>query len=128
MSDLKKGNRFQANTSNQTELGSTRTLRIKLNVLHRTIKDLTFAKKEVEQETERLEKIRATEPDRVTQQENVLNEAKMMVPHSTNRIRTAAKDISDYIDKEKECINDEELLTQAKSVLIEAEKVLDDNL
>ncbi|CCW60347.1 unnamed protein product [Phytomonas sp. EM1] len=124
MSDPKKVNRFEAKASNQAQLGSAKTLRVKLNVLRRTMKDLTFARKEVKQEAERLEKIREKIPDRVSQQENVLNEAKMMVPHSTNRIRTALKDVSDYLNKEKECINDEELLTQAQSLFNEAEEVL----
>lgn len=99
----------------------TKAFKIKINSLKRTVKDLEFAKKEVVKEQERLDKFKSSDPDRVPQQENVLNEAKVMVPDAENRIRIAKNDLSDFIEKEGENIADEELHELAKTTISDAE-------
>eukprot|EP00796_Vickermania_ingenoplastis_P002110 gene2111-1287_t len=94
-----------------------RTLRIKVNSLKRTLKDLEYAKKEVSNEQERLDKFKATDMDRVPQQENVLSEARSMVPDAENRIRIAFKDLASFLEKEGKEVDNEELLGEAKAAL-----------
>lgn len=98
-----------------------KSLRIKVNALKRTIKDLVYAKKEVERETERLEYMRSTDSDRVSQQEKVLDEARMMVPHSENRIMSSVKDLTDFVEKDGGSISNEELVEQARATIIEGQ-------
>lgn len=123
MSEEAKPNRFAAKVK-QSEAPSVKQLRIKVGSLKRTTKDLRFAKKEVKQEEARLEAIKANDPDKISQQENVINEARMMVPHSENRIRSAVQDVCDYIEKEKANIDNEELLAEAEAAVNDAEAAL----
>lgn len=123
MADDEKPNRFAAKVK-QAETPGVKQLRIKVGSLKRTTKDLRFAKKEVAQEEARMETIKATDPDRAPQQENVIKEAKMMVPDSQNRIRSAIKDLCDYLEKEKADIADEELLAEAEAAVKDAEAAL----
>lgn len=116
-------NKF-ASKKRQPEDPVIKGLKIKTNSLKRTVKDLEYAKKEVKNEQERLDKFKATAPDRVPQQENVLSEAKVMVPDTENRIRTAIKDLSDYLEKEGKKVEDEELLAQAQAALKEAQSAV----
>ncbi|EPY35663.1 tubulin binding protein cofactor A-like protein [Strigomonas culicis] len=113
-----------ANKTKQAEVPNVKTLNIKINSLARTIKDLQYAKKEVETESKRLETFKTENQDRVSQQENVLKEAEMMVPHSENRIRSGIKDLSDYLEKERANIADEELIENAEKTLKNAEEAL----
>ncbi|EPY34232.1 hypothetical protein STCU_01739 [Strigomonas culicis] len=48
----------------------------------------------------------------------------MMVPHSENRIRSGIKDLSDYLEKERANIADEELIENAEKTLKNAEEAL----
>ncbi|KAG8341415.1 putative Tubulin binding cofactor A [Trypanosoma vivax] len=81
----------------QNEDPTTKALKIKINSLKRNLKDLEFSKKEVVQETNRLEKFRLSDSDKVKQQENVVAEAQMMISHSENRVRAAAKELRDFL-------------------------------
>lgn len=123
MSEAAKLNRFAAK-SMQSEPSNVKALRIKVNALRRTVKDLAFAEKEVDREMERLACIKETNPDRVPQQENVLNEAKMMVPHAENRIRSAVKEIRDFLEKDGMDVEDEELRELATTSISEGEMAL----
>lgn len=113
-------NRF-AGKVKQAEDPNEKALRIKVNALKRTIKDLTYAKNEVERETARLEQTRQTDPDRVPQQEKVIDEARMMVPHSENRIMSSVKDLSDFLEKEGGSISNEELLELARATVLDGQ-------
>ncbi|KPA84915.1 tubulin binding cofactor A-like protein [Leptomonas pyrrhocoris] len=113
-------NRF-AGKVRQAEDPTEKTLRIKVNALKRTIKDLVYAKNEVDRETDRLEKIRSNEPDRVPQQEKVLDEARMMVPHSENRIMSLVKDLSDFLEKESGSVSNDELVELARATILEGQ-------
>ncbi|KAG5496359.1 hypothetical protein JKF63_02661 [Porcisia hertigi] len=109
-------NRFASNLR-QTEAPNEKTLRIKVSSLKRTIKDLEFAKREVEREQQRLEGYRQNDSDRVSQQAKVLDEAKMMVPDSVNRIMASLKDLSSYLEKEGSTVSNEELLELARAAI-----------
>lgn len=100
---------------------SEKTLRIKVNALKRTMKDLVYAKNEVVRETQRLEQMRSTDPDRVSQQQKVLDEARMMVPHSENRIMSSVRDLSDFVEKESSNVSNEELLELARAAILEGQ-------
>ncbi|GET91641.1 tubulin binding cofactor A-like protein [Leishmania tarentolae] len=113
-------NRFAGNVR-QTEAPNEKTLRIKVSALKRTIKDLEFAKREVERELQRLETLRQSDPDRVPQQTMVVDEAQMMVPHSVNRIMTLVKDLSDYLEKEGSTVSNEELLDLARVTITDGQ-------
>lgn len=107
------------------EQPAARSLRIKTSSLKRTVQDLVFAQKEVAQEEQRLETMRHDQSDRVKQQENVVNEAKIMVPDAANRIRSAMQDLRGYMEKESASIDDmRALIEDAKSALAEGERVL----
>ncbi|ORC87383.1 tubulin binding cofactor A-like protein [Trypanosoma theileri] len=117
------GNRFIGRTK-QVEDPVMKNLRIKVSGLKRNIKDLEFAKKEVVRETTRLETIKQSDPDRVPQQQNVLEEAQMMVPHSENRIRTAIKDLRDFLNEEDLSNKDDALVQSAHEALEAADLAL----
>ncbi|CAM43118.1 tubulin binding cofactor A-like protein [Leishmania braziliensis MHOM/BR/75/M2904] len=120
MSDLTEStNRFTGNVR-QTEAPNEKMLRIKVSALKRTIKDLEFAKREVEQELQRLDNLRQNDPDRVSQQTQVVDEAKMMVPHSVNRIMALVKDLSDYLEKEGSTVSSE-LLDLARATMADGQ-------
>lgn len=110
----------------EAEPGPTKGLRIKVGVLKRIINDLTYAKADVIKEEERLAKIRASDPDRVPQQENVIEEVKRTVPETLNRMRAAVNDLTDYLEREKGAIQDQELLASAEAVLQDGERALAD--
>lgn len=113
-----------AGKAKQAEDPNEKALRIKVNALKRTIKDLTYAKNEVDRETERLEQIRQTDPDRVPQQEKVIDEARMMVPHSENRIMSSVKDLSDFLEKESGTISNEELVELARATVLDGQSAV----
>lgn len=113
-------NRFAGNVR-QAEPPNEKALRIKVSALKRTIKDLEFARREVEQETQRLESMRQGDSDRVPQQTKVVDEAQMMVPHSVNRIMASVKDLSDFLDKEGSTVSNEELLESARAALADGQ-------
>ncbi|CBZ29694.1 tubulin binding cofactor A-like protein [Leishmania mexicana MHOM/GT/2001/U1103] len=113
-------NRFAGNVR-QAEAPNEKTLRIKASALKRTIKDLEFAKREVERELQRLETLRQSDPDRVPQQTKVVDEAQMMVPHSVNRIMASVKDLSDYLEKEGSTVSNEELLDLARATMADGQ-------
>ncbi|KAK7202008.1 tubulin binding cofactor A-like protein [Novymonas esmeraldas] len=113
-------NRFAGNVR-QAEVPSEKALRIKVNSLKRTIKDLEFAKREVSQELNRLDTMRNGDPDRIPQQEKVVDEARMMVPHSVNRIMVSVKDLSDYLEKEGSTVENEELVATAHAAIAEGQ-------
>ncbi|EAN83488.1 putative tubulin binding cofactor A-like protein [Trypanosoma cruzi] len=117
------GNRFIGRTK-QVEDPLVKSLRIKVNTLKRNLKDFEFAKKEVIRETSRLESIKENNPERVKQQEGVLGEAQMMVPHSENRVRTALKDLKEFLNEEDLGSRDVELLRSAHESVEEGERVL----
>ncbi|KPI90133.1 tubulin binding cofactor A-like protein [Leptomonas seymouri] len=118
-----ESNRF-AGKVKQAEDPNEKALRVKVNALKRTIKDLVYAKKEVERETERLEQILKADPDRAPQQEKVIDEARMMVPHSENRIMSSVKDLSDFIEKEGESISNEELMELARATVLDGQSAI----
>ncbi|KAG5471122.1 hypothetical protein CUR178_02433 [Leishmania enriettii] len=113
-------NRFAGNVR-QAEAPNEKTLRIKVSALKRNIKDLEFAKREVEQELQRLDSLRQIAPDRVPQQTKVIDEAKMMVPHSVNRIMAAVKDLSEYLEKEGSTMCNDELLDSARAAMADGQ-------
>ncbi|AYU81863.1 tubulin binding cofactor A-like protein [Leishmania donovani] len=113
-------NRFAGNVR-QAEAPNEKTLRIKVSALKRTIKDLEFAKREVERELQRLDTLRQSDPDRVPQQTKVVDEAQMMVPHSVNRIMASVKDLSDYLEKEGSTVSNEELLDLARATMADGQ-------
>ncbi|KAG5470289.1 hypothetical protein GH5_03276 [Leishmania sp. Ghana 2012 LV757] len=113
-------NRFAGNVR-QAEAPNEKTLRIKVSALKRNIKDLEFAKREVEQELQRLDSLRQIAPDRVPQQTKVIDEAKMMVPHSVNRIMAAVKDLSEYLEKEGSTVCNDELLDSARAAMADGQ-------
>ncbi|ESL08280.1 tubulin binding protein cofactor A-like protein [Trypanosoma rangeli SC58] len=117
------GSRFVGRIK-QLEDTSVKTLKIKVNTLKRNMKDLEFAKKEVICETARLESIKQDNPERVNQQENVIGEAQMMVPHSENRVRAALKDLKEFLNERDLNDKDEELVRSAHQALEEGERVL----
>lgn len=116
-------NRF-AGRVKQAEDPFVKALRIKVNGLKRNMKDLEFAKKEVVCETARLESIRDANPDRVKQQENVIAEAQMMIPHSENRVRAAIKDLQDFLDTHENDAEEGELMQDARTTLESAQLIL----
>ncbi|CAG9580436.1 tubulin binding cofactor A-like protein [Leishmania major strain Friedlin] len=113
-------NRFASNVR-QAEAPNEKTLRIKVSALKRTIKDLEFAKREVERELQRLDTLCQSDPDRVPQQTKVVDEAQMMVPHSVNRIMASVKDLSDYLEKEGSTVSNEELLDLARATMADGQ-------
>lgn len=115
--------RFAGKTK-EAEDPNEKALRIKVSALRRTIKDLLYAKREVERETARLEQVRSTDPDRVSQQEKVIDEARMMVPHSENRIMSSVNDLLDFIEKEGHSIANEELIEQAHAAISDGKSAL----
>ncbi|RNF10977.1 tubulin binding protein cofactor A-like protein [Trypanosoma rangeli] len=117
------GSRF-VGRSKQLEDPFVKTLKIKVNTLKRNMKDFEFAKKEVICETARLESIKRDNPERVNQQENVIGEAQMMVPHSENRVRAALKDLKEFLNEGNLNDKDEELVRSAYQALEEGEHVL----
>lgn len=96
----------------------------KVNTLKRNRKDLEVCKKEVLVEQERLEKFQKSFPDKVSQQENVLSETKVMVPDAENRLRSAIMDLSDFLEKERGTLTCEEEISEAHKLLTEAQKDL----
>jgi tubulin-specific chaperone A len=118
-----EASRFAAKVK-QAEDPNEKALRIKVNALKRTIKDLVYAKNEVERETERLEQIRKSDPDRVPQQEKVIDEARMMVPHSENRIMSSVKELSDFLAKEGDSISNKELVEQARATILDGQSAV----
>lgn len=123
MSSAAPKGRFSSKVKTAEPAG-TKKLNIKINVLNRTCTDLEYAKKEVQRETERLESFKKDDPDKVSQQLKVIDEAKMMVPHSENRIRAAIKDLSDYIKKEDDRIEDDALRALAAESISKAEALI----
>ncbi|EPY40809.1 tubulin binding protein cofactor A-like protein [Angomonas deanei] len=108
----------------KSQSAAAKTLSIKTNAVLRNIKDLQYALKETETETARLEKMKEENSDKVSQQENVVAEAKMMIPNAKNRIRASSKDLSEYLEKERAAIDDAELLEKASGALTQANEVL----
>lgn len=102
----------------------TKSLRIKNDTVKRTLKDLQYAKKEVLNEQERLDKFIGSFPDKVPQQENVLIETKAMVPDAENRLRIAMMDLSDFIDREEKNLDCEKILADAHSNLVDVRNYL----
>jgi tubulin-specific chaperone A len=78
----------------------TKQLKIKTGTLKRNVKDLAFANSEVAKEEARLVKILADDPEKESQQKNVIQEARMMVPLAKNRIRTSLNELQEFLANE----------------------------
>ena len=116
-----KINKF-AKAAKAPEDGVAKALKVKTGTVTRNIKDLTFAKNEVQREELRLEKVRAEDPDKEQQQLNVIQEAKTMVPLAENRIRAALQDLKEYLATETGFTEvHEEAKTAAQKAVEEAE-------
>ena len=101
-----------------------RNLKIKTGILKRNIKDLAFTKAEVERETLRLNKVTADDPEKISQQNNVIQEAKMMIPLAENRVRTSLQDLKDFLATEVS-IPDGEAKTLATLAISDGEAVFE---
>ncbi|KAJ9471253.1 hypothetical protein DIPPA_23533 [Diplonema papillatum] len=105
-----------------TDTQIAKQFKIKVSSLKRIQKDLTFAKKEVGQEEERLQKLLAApEPDdfRVRQQKQVILESKAMVPDAQNRLERAATDLEMFMSAETFGEDLQEQKAEAEALLIE---------
>eukprot|EP01063_Lacrimia_lanifica_P030835 TRINITY_DN4979_c0_g1_i1.p1 TRINITY_DN4979_c0_g1~~TRINITY_DN4979_c0_g1_i1.p1 ORF type:complete len:111 (+),score=63.81 TRINITY_DN4979_c0_g1_i1:50-382(+) len=86
-----------------TDAQTAKTFKVRVASVKRIEKDLVYAKKEVEQEKERLEKMQgADEPDayRLRQQKQVIEESKAMVPDAMRRLKKAAEDLQMFMERE----------------------------
>lgn len=108
-----------------------KALKIKVNTVKRNIKDLQFARAEVITECKRLEDMKVANSDKVSQQELVVNQARMMLPHCENRLRSAMKDLQNYLDNNSKnisttsAVDEQEMSNHIAAVMEEAEATLD---
>lgn len=98
-----------------------KALKVKTGTLKRNLKDLAFAKAEVQREEQRMEKVAAEDPDKIMQQQNVIAESRMMIPLAENRIRTSLQDLKDYVADNDAAVADGEDKAAALAAINEAE-------
>lgn len=100
-----------------------RQLTIKTGVLKRLTKEKTVYEKEVLQQKSRIERLKGEgKDDHVLRKEDeVLQEAQMMVPDCTRRLNKAFDDLSEYLKNEVELKETKEYL--AAEIIVEAAKV-----
>eukprot|EP00388_Colpodella_angusta_P030888 GDKK01020775.1.p1 GENE.GDKK01020775.1~~GDKK01020775.1.p1 ORF type:complete len:164 (+),score=32.39 GDKK01020775.1:72-494(+) len=101
-------------------------LKIKSGGVKRNIKDLVYARAEVGKEIQRLEKVTATDPDKIQQQKAVVSEAEMMVPHADNRLRQSTAELATFLETHgaKCSETNAEEVEAARASIAEANKAL----
>lgn len=105
----------------ETDVG--KTLKLKTGIVNRNIKDLAFCKTENDRERARLETFEATNPDKVSQQRAVVEEARVMIPEYQNRIRKATEDLRSFLTENAEALSSEDyaaLMVEAQTALTNA--------
>eukprot|EP01060_Flectonema_neradi_P040108 TRINITY_DN9034_c1_g1_i1.p1 TRINITY_DN9034_c1_g1~~TRINITY_DN9034_c1_g1_i1.p1 ORF type:complete len:131 (+),score=51.38 TRINITY_DN9034_c1_g1_i1:59-394(+) len=107
-----------------TDAQIAKTLTVKCNALKRIGKDLAYAKKEVEQEKTRLEKMcNAEEKDdyKIRQQETVIKESEEMVPDAIRRMKAACTDLQTFLDSHGSDFQEDvsEKVEEAKKLIAE---------
>lgn len=80
-----------------TEDPLSKQLKVKTGVVVRNLKDLSFARAEVDREKARLASFEATDPDKVKQQRKVIEEALMMIPEHISRIRKGSGELEQFL-------------------------------
>lgn len=126
MSSFKPKVAAAAATAPAKDSEEVKQLKIKSGGVRRNVKDLVYARSEVQKEVARLEKVTATDPDKISQQKNVIAEAEMMVPHADNRLRQAVADLSSFLElhgAKCEETNAEDV-AGARTAIADAEKTL----
>ena len=92
-----------------------RKLKIQIGVVNRISKDLQFYTREIEENKERIQKMKLNDECRymIRKQEEVLSESYMMIPDTQLRLEDAIKDL------ELTCNNasDDDLILQANELL-----------
>uniref|UniRef100_A0A0B7AZ25 Tubulin-specific chaperone A n=1 Tax=Arion vulgaris TaxID=1028688 RepID=A0A0B7AZ25_9EUPU len=102
-----------------------KTLKIKTGVVRRLTKEKASYEVEVVQLEERLEKMKADGKDEhdIKKQYEVLQESRCMVPDTLKRLKKAAAELNDLLEKENDLAESEEYI-DAKRVLEIAEPLL----
>ncbi len=75
-------------------------LKVKVSSVKRNIKDLKYARTEVKKEEGRLAQVQKDTPDeefRIRQQQQVIHEARVMVPDARNRIDKAVTELKAFL-------------------------------
>ncbi|XP_065060145.1 tubulin-specific chaperone A-like [Rhopilema esculentum] len=95
-----------------------RQIKIKTGVVKRLGKEKGLYGKEVKEQEEKIEKMKAEQKDEydIKKQIEVLNESRRMIPDCTKRLRTAHNELSQLLEKEQDLAETEEFIA-AKEVL-----------
>ncbi|XP_031573174.1 tubulin-specific chaperone A-like [Actinia tenebrosa] len=96
-----------------------RQLKIKTGVLKRLSKEKTMYEKEVVDQGQKVEKMKAEGKDShdVNKQIEVLEESKIMIPDCKRRIKTAYEDLKNLVSESEKDLDGSEELKQAKAIL-----------
>eukprot|EP00818_Percolomonas_sp_WS_P010311 CAMPEP_0117448910 /NCGR_PEP_ID=MMETSP0759-20121206/7655_1 /TAXON_ID=63605 /ORGANISM="Percolomonas cosmopolitus, Strain WS" /LENGTH=137 /DNA_ID=CAMNT_0005241333 /DNA_START=29 /DNA_END=442 /DNA_ORIENTATION=- len=110
-----------------------KTLRIQSSVLKRTYKELSSYKKELKIEQERLEKMKVdpeTEKLRVKQQKDVVEECRVMIPNTKQRMGASVETVRNLLNEVKQQVNgnEEEAELEENKNFTEAKEIFDEVL
>ncbi|KAH3839474.1 tubulin-specific chaperone A-like [Dreissena polymorpha] len=100
-------------------------IKIKTGVVKRLAKEKVYYEKEVGKEEERYEKLKREGGDDhvLRKQTEVINESKVMIPDTRNRLVKASEDLRNVLDTESD-LNEANEYKEALKVLEEADSVL----
>ncbi|KAL2621001.1 hypothetical protein R1flu_001206 [Riccia fluitans] len=104
-----------------------KTLKIRIGVCKRLLKELQSYESEVERETAKTQKMKDNNADAhdIKQQENVLSESKMMIPDCRKRLETALAQLETSLASINEDLEKEEDVTAARQLVTNAQSVLE---
>lgn len=105
-------------------------LKIKTGVLNRNVKDLAFARSQLDREVTRLRGFEAAEDtDKVHQQKKVIQEHEATVPTALTRIQRAIDDLEEFLAANSDAVKaatagDDAPMTAATAALADGRKAL----
>ena len=96
-------------------------LMIKTKTLQRLIKEVCYYKSEVEENTSKLNQMKADEKDKydIKKFAEVLDESLMMIPDSAKRKMAAVQDLLHFVEGNQDLQQDSEWMVTAKALLEE---------
>eukprot|EP00210_Caulerpa_lentillifera_P000602 g583.t1 len=101
-------------------------LKIKIASVRRIRKELSFYEDDAVKEQARFDSLKASnvDPHDLHQAENVLLEAKAMIPDSKQRLDSAIRDLKNFLSEEGEEFAETETLEEAHQLLTEVQPLV----
>ncbi|GMH37074.1 hypothetical protein BSKO_04947 [Bryopsis sp. KO-2023] len=100
-----------------------RQLKIKTGSVKRLRKEMDYYAKEVQEEHEKVEKLKSqgVDPPNLQQAEMVLAESKAMIPDTKQRLEAAIADLKKFLEESEKELSGAEELGTANEILADAE-------